>query len=654
MSEYIIKQIAAASVPNAPVGAFTLFLDTDGNWKKKDENGIVSLVAGVADKNLEQVLTVGNSTGNNDIIVQDNKVIKSSTGDTIMAFRSNTMTINAGSFATDVAVSNVSMNSLGTSMSLFKSDFSKIGFFQVIENSTGNQTTGTLPNYPVVSGSQNSTINQNVINTSINGGNNIIAKTNNTDYSNQNGYNTGTAGELIVNHTTNATTDRTQTHQDADGTIALLSDINAPGVDSVTGDGVDNTDPLNPVLTFPEASEVANAFDKSSDDASDINMASSSQTVQNKIVTIQNEVDLNTAKVSADGSINTHSDVDTSTATPQTGDYFVWDGNNWVPNSLENGFTIFPIWAEENGDLISNDRQWSFGNGSIGDLNIVLPSDCELYAVSFDAEFGSGASIDIMKNDSSLLTTKSFTGKDFETLSSAQQFSAGDCLGFRTNTPTGTVTDARVCAWFRIKSTSISTLLLNELLNVSVGSASNGEALIYNGSNWVNINPHPFYDRDIPGIYLANQTTVALANQQNNVYEQYGEGLTFTPVVTDNYSLGISWVWSSDIGNQSMDFRISVIEDSGTPTELLTAKYENKEFGGTGVVVDVIESNAINGSTNTGTDTRIPQTVHADFNLTSGVEYKWILEFLAEGTSPASLTIYNAQISIEQKTIRTT
>lgn len=249
MSEYIIKQIAAASVPNAPAGAFTLFLDTDGNWKKKDENGIVSLVAGVADKNLQQVLTVGNSTGNNDIIVQDNKVIKSSTGDTIMSFGSNTMTINAGSFATDVAVSNVSINSLGTSMSLFKSDFSKIGFFQVIENSTGNQTTGPLPNYPVVSGSQNSTINQNVINTSINGGSDIIAKTNNTDYSNQNGYNTGTAGELIVNHTPSAT-DRTQTHQDADGTIALTSDLPVDTSKSVQGDGVlTNIELVNDSLT---------------------------------------------------------------------------------------------------------------------------------------------------------------------------------------------------------------------------------------------------------------------------------------------------------------------------------------------------------------------------------------------------------------------
>jgi len=40
---------------------------------------------------------------------------------------------------------------------------------------------------------------------------------------------------------------------------------------------------------------------------------------------------LNTAKVSADGSIDTHSDVDISTTAPAIGDTLVWDGSNYVP-----------------------------------------------------------------------------------------------------------------------------------------------------------------------------------------------------------------------------------------------------------------------------------------------------------------------------------
>lgn len=45
MSLYTINQVAAASVPNAPTGAFNLFLDTDGIWKKKDDAGVVTPVS---------------------------------------------------------------------------------------------------------------------------------------------------------------------------------------------------------------------------------------------------------------------------------------------------------------------------------------------------------------------------------------------------------------------------------------------------------------------------------------------------------------------------------------------------------------------------------------------------------------------------------
>lgn len=43
-------------------------------------------------------------------------------------------------------------------------------------------------------------------------------------------------------------------------------------------------------------------------------------------------VGLNTAKVSADGSIDTHSDVDVTTSTPNIGDRLIWDGSNFVPD----------------------------------------------------------------------------------------------------------------------------------------------------------------------------------------------------------------------------------------------------------------------------------------------------------------------------------
>jgi len=48
----------------------------------------------------------------------------------------------------------------------------------------------------------------------------------------------------------------------------------------------------------------------------------------------------NTAKVSADGSINTHSDVDTSTNAPQRDEVLKWNGTEWVPAAYDASFAM--------------------------------------------------------------------------------------------------------------------------------------------------------------------------------------------------------------------------------------------------------------------------------------------------------------------------
>jgi hypothetical protein len=46
MGLLITKQVAAATVPDSPTGTYTIFLDTDGIEKKKDENGVVTFTSG--------------------------------------------------------------------------------------------------------------------------------------------------------------------------------------------------------------------------------------------------------------------------------------------------------------------------------------------------------------------------------------------------------------------------------------------------------------------------------------------------------------------------------------------------------------------------------------------------------------------------------
>ncbi len=200
----------------------------------------------------------------------------------------------------------------------------------------------------------------------------------------------------------------------------------------------------------------------------DITLIQSEQTTQNtNISTNQSDISglqtsqstqdtaiaLNTAKVSADGPVSTHSDVDT--AGVQTGDQLEFDGANWVPKSILNGFTIFPIWAEENGGISNNQYEWSWGNGATGaGIGIVIPFNCELFAVSFNAEnFGTSVSIDteldgVAANLSTFLTSSAF--QNFTPVA----VTAGQRLGFRTNTVNGGTSDVRVCAWLRVKATA--------------------------------------------------------------------------------------------------------------------------------------------------------------------------------------------------------
>jgi hypothetical protein len=179
----------------------------------------------------------------------------------------------------------------------------------------------------------------------------------------------------------------------------------------------------------------------------DISILQSSQTTQDSAIA------LNTAKVSADGSIGTHSDVDITGVT--LGSQLQWNGSQFVPASIDNGFTIFPIWAEEGGGLSNNNRQWSFGNGAVGAINITMAFDCEVFAMTLDAEnSGTSVSIDLMRENGAV-TTQLFTGASGVANFTAIPYLAGQRLGFRTNTETGVYSDVRVCAWCRVKSTAV-------------------------------------------------------------------------------------------------------------------------------------------------------------------------------------------------------
>jgi hypothetical protein len=196
-------------------------------------------------------------------------------------------------------------------------------------------------------------------------------------------------------------------------------------------------------------SEQATQNTSISNNTSDIATLNASQATQDAAIA------LNTAKVSATGSIDTHSDVDTTTAPPVLGDQLEWDGSNWVPKSIDNGFTIFPIWAEESGGLSNGNAQWSFGNGATGFIGIPMAINCELFAISVNANnVGTSVSINIQRNGGNV-ATPNFTTNNEVIAITAIPYVQGDLLTFQTNTEVGAWSNVRVCAWMRVKSTAL-------------------------------------------------------------------------------------------------------------------------------------------------------------------------------------------------------
>lgn len=191
------------------------------------------------------------------------------------------------------------------------------------------------------------------------------------------------------------------------------------------------------------------------------------------------------------GSVDLHDDVDISTIMPSAGDVLAWNGTNFVPQETDNAYTIFNIWAEESATLDASSTEWAFGNGDNTPTGhgIVIPIDCELWAMSLDHENGANTIVRVIKNSDSSLSayqvTTSGAEQGYNIFSSPLSFSAGDVLNFNTISASVGGTSGRVSAWFRIRATPVSNILIEELMDVSATAIDSGQVLIYDGASYV-------------------------------------------------------------------------------------------------------------------------------------------------------------------------
>ena len=162
---------------------------------------------------------------------------------------------------------------------------------------------------------------------------------------------------------------------------AAEANVNADW-NAVTGDAEILNKPTT--ITPAQASALAAA-------TTDIAAIETAQTAQDTAIA------LNTAKVSAGGSIDVHSDVDTTTAAPAANQVLAWDDatSMWLPTTISAASTSYGV--EELAIANSNFMVEYIGdaptltNPSAGVHNIVVPLDTLINSIEFE---GNNANID--------------------------------------------------------------------------------------------------------------------------------------------------------------------------------------------------------------------------------------------------------------------
>ena len=132
------------------------------------------------------------------------------------------------------------------------------------------------------------------------------------------------------------------------------------------------------------------------------------------------------------------------------GSIVVDDIKKYIEDNLAQGYSVFPIWAEEGSPLTADNKQWSYGNGAIGDVGISVP-EMEVFALSLQSlDAGTSVSIEILKNTQPVIS-QNFVGSNiYTTLDTPISFTEGEVINFRTDEVVGTYNNVRVTAWCRI------------------------------------------------------------------------------------------------------------------------------------------------------------------------------------------------------------
>lgn len=155
----------------------------------------------------------------------------------------------------------------------------------------------------------------------------------------------------------------------------------------------------------------------------------SSTNVQQSLEELQTDID---NIVSANGSIDTHSDVDTSTVTPVNGDFLRWDStaNKWEPEAslISTTYTYRKSFVAERGGTTTG--KLALGNGSnASTMGVVITEGCKLVSVGISSSGTTSGQWQIFRNGASIHITNTNTQlTKVDDLSSPVSLNSGDYL----------------------------------------------------------------------------------------------------------------------------------------------------------------------------------------------------------------------------------
>lgn len=254
--------------------------------------------------------------------------------------------------------------------------------------------------------------------------------------------------------------------------------------------------------------------------------------------------------------------------------------------------SVFPIYAERSSALSDLSFQWAFGNGDNSQVGfgIIIPMNCELFAVGLTSRSGS-AEVEVYKNNIAT-THRSGTASPNAINSSFTplQFSAGDVVTFQTVSALSATEGGKAVAWFRIPSKNTPAIRL-------YGGTIPASSLGNNDDEYLNTSTGDLYSKSA-GVW-SFQTNLKGVSGASSVRSYIQVTNVLSGDINSTVNTVFTWInplASSHVTNDPTNFTVSIdgITINKTATYKVTVfQHQNTTIERTNAALTIVKNNVV-------------------------------------------------------------